>query len=180
VAIELAPRLGEKVNLERVLMMLAIHDLCEIELKDTIVFRGKKPTPDEEKEALYKLVQSSPQRELYLELFREFQKAQELQEDPKLAEEFKRASELPPDQRPKDIPTIDAVFAVSVDVLSACFVLLSTSKTKAVELWKTYNYSRTRFEKERFKPVCDWNPFLKEYYRYLFAKIDEKIGWSCG
>lgn len=148
VAIELAPKIHARINLEHVMKMLAIHDLGEIIMGDT-VWPKPKPSGIKEKDLLAQAVSGSELAEEYKRLFHEFEECQ----------------------------TAEANFATAVDRLSACLVLLSTGDTMAPQYWKAYGITRKKAE-ERWKLVSSHDEFLTAYWHYLLDQIGQKIGWA--
>ena len=67
---------NEPIDIDKVLKMLLIHDLGEIDAGDTVVyFSDKKETKNKEKKGLKRILQVLPQEtaEYYLELWQEFE-----------------------------------------------------------------------------------------------------------
>lgn len=62
-AMILAPYLGKKVNVEKVIKMLLIHDLAEIEVGDFPAWKGRPPNKHNlEKAGLKKLIKQLPKK----------------------------------------------------------------------------------------------------------------------
>ena len=158
VAVDLAPKveeeLGQSLDLKKVLKMLAVHDLGEIELRDVPWPRTKHAHHDELK-AVKKQVADSQSAEDYVQLFEEFH----------------------------DNQTLEAKLANAVDRIDACLVLLSTRDTKAAQSWRALRISRRKAE-ERWNPPEDpqrgmgnWCQFLNNFWRHCLDEIGHNPGW---
>ena len=77
-AMILAPYLGKKVNVEKVIKMLLIHDLAEIEVGDFPAWKGRPHNKHTiEKNGLKKLIKQLPKRlgKEILDLWQDFEKS---------------------------------------------------------------------------------------------------------
>jgi 5'-deoxynucleotidase YfbR-like HD superfamily hydrolase len=162
VAIDLAPKVDEELkakgrgplDLLKVVKMLAVHDLGEIVLGDTIWPRPK-PTDDEELAAVRKQVEGSTLGEKYADLVKEFQA---------------NGSD-------------EAKFANAVDRIDACLVLLSTKDTKAAQSWKalriSYEKAQERWDppRQKHRTLRGWSQFLDDLWDHALSEIGSSIGW---